>query len=73
MGRDESEEIRRVIREHAAYLKEADTGKKIVCVLNNHEIPYRLDAINAFVRCVRGRGGFRCMTVCHSQHDYLQW
>lgn len=52
MGGDESDKIRQVILEHAPFLKESDDGKKIVCLLNNHEIPYRLDAINAFVRCV---------------------
>ncbi|KAI8100870.1 hypothetical protein M9434_005255 [Picochlorum sp. BPE23] len=49
MGGDESDKIRQVILEHAPFLKESDDGKKIVCLLNNHEIPYRLDAINAFV------------------------
>lgn len=52
MGGDESDKIRQIIHEHAPHLKESDDGKKIVCILNNHEIPYRLDAINAFVRCV---------------------
>ncbi|WPT11694.1 Surfeit locus protein 2 [Picochlorum sp. SENEW3] len=47
--RDESDKIRQVILEHAPFLKESDDGKKIVCLLNNHEISYRLDAINAFV------------------------
>ena len=43
--------IRELVEAESPYLTFTNDDQNIVCVLNNHEIPVRLEALEAFVRC----------------------
>jgi len=50
-AQEDEARIRELVEAESPYLKFANGDTKIVCVLNDHEIPVRLEALEAFVRC----------------------
>lgn len=45
----EETRIRSLLEREDPFLVYSDDGSKVVCTLNNHELPLRIDALESFV------------------------
>lgn len=46
------EETRALVEAEAPYLEFSSERNKILCILNNHEIPPKKEPLQAFIKCV---------------------
>lgn len=52
MSGEDASQIQSLLKEEEPFLVYSEDGSKIVCTLNNHELPVRRDVLESFVRCV---------------------